>query len=241
MSNSYLALKHVSARHGRNDDETLHDISLDVTAGEVIGVLGSSGSGKTTLLRVIAGLHVASEGSVILDGVDITTTPTHLRGVGLMFQEHALFPHLTVSDNVAFGLRMAKVSNPDRSLRVAEVLELVGLAGFGARDVSSLSGGERQRVALARTLAPSPRLLLLDEPMGSLDRILRDRLVSELRELIVDLGLTALYVTHDRLEAFALADRIAVLDEGAVVQIDTPAVLDACPTTEHVARLLGHR
>ena len=241
MSNSYLALKHVSARHGRNDDETLHDISFDVTAGEVIGVLGSSGSGKTTLFRVIAGLHVASEGSVILDGVDITTTPTHLRGVGLMFQEHALFPHLTVSDNVAFGLRMAKVSNPDRSLRVAEVLELVGLAGFGSRDVSSLSGGERQRVALARTLAPSPRLLLLDEPMGSLDRILRDRLVSELRELIVDLGLTALYVTHDRSEAFALADRIAVLDEGAVVQIDTPAVLDACPTTEHVARLLGHR
>ncbi|CAB4564495.1 unannotated protein [freshwater metagenome] len=241
MSNSYLVLNHVSARHGRNDDETLHDISLDVTAGEVIGVLGSSGSGKTTLLRVIAGLHVASEGSVILDGVDITTTPTHLRGVGLMFQEHALFPHLTVSDNVAFGLRMAKVSNPDRSLRVAEVLELVGLAGFGSRDVSSLSGGERQRVALARTLAPSPRLLLLDEPMGSLDRILRDRLVSELRELIVDLGLTALYVTHDRSEAFVLADRIAVLDEGAVVQIDTPAVLDACPTTEHVARLLGHR
>ena len=241
MSNSYLALNHVSARHGRNDDQTLHEISLDVTAGEVIGVLGSSGSGKTTLLRVIAGLHVASEGSVILDGVDITTTPTHLRGVGLMFQEHALFPHLTVSDNVAFGLRMAKVPNPDRSIRVAEVLELVGLAGFGARDVSSLSGGERQRVALARTLAPSPRLLLLDEPMGSFDRILRDRLVSELRELIVDLGLTALYVTHDRSEAFALADRIAVLDEGAVVQIDTPAVLDACPTTEHVARLLGHR
>lgn len=241
MSNSYLALKHVSARHGRNDDETLHDISFDVTAGEVIGVLGSSGSGKTTLLRVIAGLHVASEGSVVLDGIDITTTPTHLRGVGLMFQEHALFPHLTVSDNVAFGLRMAKVPNPDRSIRVAEVLELVGLAGFGARDVASLSGGERQRVALARTLAPSPRLLLLDEPMGSFDRILRDRLVSELRELIVDLGLTALYVTHDRSEAFALADRIAVLDEGAVVQIDTPAVLDACPTTEHVARLLGHR
>jgi len=241
MSNSCLLLNHVSARHGRNDDETLHDISFDVTAGEVIGVLGSSGSGKTTLLRVIAGLHVASEGSVILDGVDITTTPTHLRGVGLMFQEHALFPHLTVSENVAFGLRMAKVPNPDRSIRVAEVLELVGLAGFGARDVASLSGGERQRVALARTLAPSPRLLLLDEPMGSLDRILRDRLVSELRELIVDLGLTALYVTHDRSEAFALADRIAVLDEGAVVQIDTPAVLDACPTTEHVARLLGHR
>jgi thiamine transport system ATP-binding protein len=241
MSNSYLALNHVSARHGRNDDETLHDVSLEVAAGEVIGVLGSSGSGKTTLLRVIAGLHAASEGSVILDGVDITTSPTHLRGVGLMFQEHALFPHLTVSDNVAFGLRMAKVHNPDRSIRVTEVLELVGLAGFGARDVASLSGGERQRVALARTLAPSPRVLLLDEPMGSLDRVLRDRLVTELRELIVGLGMTALYVTHDRSEAFALADRIAVLDEGSVVQLDAPGVIEASPATEHVARLLGHR
>ena len=241
MSNSVLVLNHVSARHGRNDDDTVHDISVEVSAGEVIGVLGSSGSGKTTLLRVIAGLHAVSDGSIILDGVDITTTPTHLRGIGLMFQEHALFPHLNVSDNVAFGLRMAKVPNPDRSIRVTEVLELVGLAGFGARDVASLSGGERQRVALARTLAPSPRLLLLDEPMGSLDRVLRDRLVRELRELIVDLGLTALYVTHDRSEAFALADRIAVLDEGRVVQFDTPGVLDASPATEHVSRLLGHR
>lgn len=241
MSGSYLALNHVSARHGRNEDPTLHNISVDVEAGEVIGVLGSSGSGKTTLLRVIAGLHNASEGSIILDGVDITTTPTHLRGVGLMFQEHALFPHLNVSDNVAFGLRMAKVPKPERSIRVVEVLELVGLTDFGTRDVASLSGGERQRVALARTLAPSPRLLLLDEPMGSLDRVLRDHLVSELRELIVDLGLTALYVTHDRSEAFALADRIAVLDEGRVVQFDTPGVLDASPATEHVSRLLGHR
>jgi thiamine transport system ATP-binding protein len=241
MSDSFLVLKHVSARHGRSDDDTVHDVSLDVAAGEVIGVLGSSGSGKTTLLRVIAGLHSASAGSIVLDGIDITTTPTHLRGVGLMFQEHALFPHLSVSDNVAFGLRIAKVSKAERSIRVAEVLELVGLADFGTRDVASLSGGERQRVALARTLAPSPRVLLLDEPMGSLDRVLRDRLVAELRELIVGLGLTALYITHDRSEAFALADRIAVLDEGSVVQLDTPGVLDASPATKHVAQLLGHR
>jgi thiamine transport system ATP-binding protein len=136
---------------------------------------------------------------------------------------------------------MAKTPKPERSIRVAEVLELVGLAGFGTRDVASLSGGERQRVALARTLALSPRLILLDEPMGSLDRVLRDRLVPELRELIDDLGLTALYVTHDRSEAFELADRIAVLDEGSVVQFGTPGVLDARPATEHVARLLGHR
>ncbi|CAB4925243.1 unannotated protein [freshwater metagenome] len=241
MTSPFLSLNHVSARYGGSDDDALHDISVGINAGEVIGVLGSSGSGKTTLLRVIAGLHATSEGSIILDGLDVTTTPTHLRGVGLMFQEHALFPHLNVSDNVAFGLRMAKTPKSERSIRVAEVLELVGLAGFGTRDVASLSGGERQRVALARTLALSPRLILLDEPMGSLDRVLRDRLVPELRELIDDLGLTALYVTHDRSEAFELANRIAVLDEGSVVQFDTPGVLDARPATEHVARLLGHR
>ncbi|CAB4620308.1 unannotated protein [freshwater metagenome] len=241
MTSPFLSLNHVSACYGGSDDDALHDISVGINAGEVIGVLGSSGSGKTTLLRVIAGLHATSEGSIILDGLDVTTTPTHLRGVGLMFQEHALFPHLNVSDNVAFGLRMAKTPKSERSIRVAEVLELVGLAGFGTRDVASLSGGERQRVALARTLALSPRLILLDEPMGSLDRVLRDRLVPELRELIDDLGLTALYVTHDRSEAFELANRIAVLDEGSVVQFDTPGVLDARPATEHVARLLGHR
>jgi len=240
MTTPFLSLNHVSARHGTSDSDALHDISMGVTAGEVVGVLGSSGSGKTTLLRVIAGLHAASEGTIVLNGEDLTSTPTHLRGIGLMFQEHALFPHLNVSDNVAFGLRMAKVPKSDRSVRVADVLDLVGLAGFGNRDVSSLSGGERQRVALARTLAPSPRLLLLDEPMGSLDRVLRDRLVPELRELINRLGLTALYVTHDRSEAFELADRIAVLDEGRVIQFDSPRVLEEQPANEHVARLLGH-
>ncbi|MEJ6740679.1 MAG: ATP-binding cassette domain-containing protein, partial [Actinomycetota bacterium] len=155
--------------------------------------------------------------------------------------EHALFPHLDVADNVSFGLRMAKMPKPDRSERVAEVLELVGLAGFGSRDIASLSGGERQRVALARTIAPSPLLLLLDEPMGSLDRVLRDRLVSELGDLINRLVLTVVYVTHDRSEAFELADRIAVLDRGKLVQLDTPEILDAQPATAHVAQLLGHR
>ena len=136
---------------------------------------------------------------------------------------------------------MAKMPKPDRSERVAEVLELVGLLGFGSRDIASLSGGERQRVALARTIAPSPLLLLLDEPMGSLDRVLRDRLVSELGNLINRLGLTVVYVTHDRSEAFELADRIAVLDSGQLVQLDTPEILDAQPATAHVAQLLGHR
>jgi len=241
MDSAFLSIDHVSVRHSNSTAESLCDVSFDVAAGEVIGVLGSSGSGKTTLLRAISGLQSVSTGNVVFDGVDITKTPTHLRGIGLMFQEHALFPHLDVADNVSFGLRMAKMPKPDRSERVAEVLELVGLAGFGSRDIASLSGGERQRVALARTIAPSPLLLLLDEPMGSLDRVLRDRLVSELGDLINRLGLTVVYVTHDRSEAFELADRIAVLDRGQVVQLDTPEILDAQPATAHVAQLLGHR
>ena len=241
MDSAFLSIDHVSVRHSNSTAESLCDVSFDVAAGEVIGVLGSSGSGKTTLLRAISGLQSVSTGNVVLDGVDITKTPTHLRGIGLMFQEHALFPHLDVADNVSFGLRMAKMPKPDRSERVAEVLELVGLAGFGSRDIASLSGGERQRVALARTIAPSPLLLLLDEPMGSLDRVLRDRLVSELGNLINRLGLTVVYVTHDRSEAFELADRIAVLDSGQLVQLDTPEILDAEPATAHVAQLLGHR
>jgi len=241
MDSAFLSIDHVSVRHSNSTAESLCDVSFDVAAGEVIGVLGSSGSGKTTLLRAISGLQSVSTGNVVFDGVDITKSPTHLRGIGLMFQEHALFPHLDVADNVSFGLRMAKMPKPDRSERVAEVLELVGLAGFGSRDIASLSGGERQRVALARTIAPSPLLLLLDEPMGSLDRVLRDRLVSELGDLINRLGLTVVYVTHDRSEAFELADRIAVLDRGQLVQLDTPEILDAQPATAHVAQLLGHR
>jgi ABC-type Fe3+/spermidine/putrescine transport system ATPase subunit len=241
MDSAFLSIDHVSVRHSNSTAESLCDVSFDVAAGEVIGVLGSSGSGKTTLLRAISGLQSVSTGNFVLDGVDITKTPTHLRGIGLMFQEHALFPHLDVADNVAFGLRMAKMPKPDRSERVAEVLELVGLVGFGSRDIASLSGGERQRVALARTIASSPLLLLLDEPMGSLDRVLRDRLVSELGDLINRLGLTVVYVTHDRSEAFELADRIAVLDRGQLVQLDTPEILDAQPATAHVAQLLGHR
>ncbi len=241
MPNTFLEVSGVSSRHPGTDVDAIHDMTFAVSRGEVLGVLGSSGSGKTTLLRVIAGLQAPSSGSLRLDGVDITSTPTHLRGIGLMFQEHALFPHLTVADNVAFGLKMAKMPKAERASRVQEVLELVGMGGFESRNVSSLSGGERQRVALARTIAPSPRVLLLDEPLGSLDRVLRDRLVPELGELIARLGLTALYVTHDRSEAFELADRIAVLDEGRIVQLAVPSFLDQHPANEHVARLLGHR
>lgn len=239
MSADRLAVDHVVARHQGSTIEVLHDVSFSVGVSDVLAVLGSSGSGKTSLLRAIAGLLPVQSGRVLLDGEDITDMPTHRRGIGLMFQDHALFPHLSVADNVAFGLRMAKIPSIERTRRVGEVLALVGLDGFDRREVASLSGGERQRVALARTLAPSPRVLLLDEPMGSLDRVLRDRLLPELGDLIGRLGLTVLYVTHDRSEAFALADRIAVMDAGHVVQLATPAELESAPVSEHVARLLG--
>jgi thiamine transport system ATP-binding protein len=204
-------------------------------------VLGSSGSGKTTLLRAIAGLAPISSGRIAFEGRDLAGVAAHRRGFGFMFQDHALFPHLDAGGNVAFGLKMAGMSRAARDLRVDEVLELVGLSGFGDRPISELSGGERQRVALARTLAPSPSLLLLDEPMGALDRALRDRLVPELGELIRSLGLTAIYVTHDHAEAFELADRLVIMDVGRVVQRGVPDEVDAAPVSDHVARLLGHR
>ena len=217
----------------------LDGASLEVDQGEVVTVLGPSGSGKTTLLRVVAGLQAPDSGRVLLDGVDLSTTPPHRRGIGLVFQDHALFPHRDVAANVAFGLRMR--GNPDEAVssRTAELLDLVGLAGFERRSVGSLSGGEQQRVALARALAPEPRVLLLDEPLGSLDRRLRDRLLDDLGSLFDDLGLTAVYVTHDQTEAFTLGDRVAVMRAGQIVQIATPDELWAHPADADVARFLG--
>ena len=217
----------------------LDGASLEVDQGEVVTILGPSGSGKTTLLRVVAGLQAPDSGRVLLDGVDLSTTPPHRRGIGLVFQDHALFPHRDVAANVAFGLRMR--GNPDEAVssRTAELLDLVGLAGFERRSVGSLSGGEQQRVALARALAPEPRVLLLDEPLGSLDRRLRDRLLDDLGSLFDDLGLTAVYVTHDQTEAFTLGDRVAVMRAGQIVQIATPDELWAHPADADVARFLG--
>jgi thiamine transport system ATP-binding protein len=217
----------------------LDGASLDVGEGEIVTVLGPSGSGKTTLLRVVAGLQALDSGRVLLDGVDLVSTPPHRRGIGLVFQDHALFPHRDVAANVAFGLRM-RGDGPDRiAVRTAELLDLVGLAGFERRSVGSLSGGEQQRVALARALAPEPRVLLLDEPLGSLDRRLRDRLLDDLGRLFDGLGLTAVYVTHDQTEAFTLGDRVAVMRAGRVVQVATPDDLWAHPADADVARFLG--
>lgn len=234
-----LELDGVTVRHGDAVADALCDVSMSVAGGQVLAVLGSSGSGKSTMLRAVAGLEPLVAGRVVLDGIDLADVPTHRRGVGLMFQEHVLFPHLDVGANVAFGLRMQGRSRRESAARVAELLGLVGLDGFEGRAIASLSGGERQRVALARALAPAPRVLLLDEPMGSLDRALRDRLVVELGEVLRSLSMTAVYVTHDHVEARRIADDLVVLDHGRILQRGRPAEVAAGPVDGHVARLMG--
>jgi thiamine transport system ATP-binding protein len=204
-----------------------------------VAVLGPSGSGKSTLLRTIAGLQPLDAGRIAIDGADVSPTPPHQRGVGMMFQHHALFPHLDVGANVAFGLRMQGRRGEPVGQRVAELLTLVGLEGMEARDTATLSGGEQQRVALARALAPAPRVLLLDEPLGSLDRPRRERLVIELRALFGQLGLTVIAVTHDHAEAFAMADRLVLLDGGRVLQAGAPPEVWRAPSSSRVAELLG--
>lgn len=221
------------------DGWTLQDVSFTVERSESLCLLGPSGCGKTTLLRLIAGLEAPDSGQVFVDGEDVTSVPPHLRGFGLMFQEYALFPHRDVFGNVAFGLQMQGMSRAAVSARVAEVLELVGLAGFEHRDVNQLSGGERQRVALARSLAPQPRLLMLDEPLGALDRALRERLMDELPAILRRAGVTSITVTHDQEEAFAIADRVVLMRAGRVVQVGTPQEVYRWPASTWAAQFLG--
>lgn len=220
-------------------EPVLRGLDLKVADGEIVAVLGPSGCGKTTLLRSIAGLETPREGDVVLDGQSLLGIPPHKRGVGLMFQSFALFPHLSVLDNVAFGPEMQGKQKEEARFRAKELLALVGLGGFENRAVSQLSGGEQQRVALARSLAPNPRLLMLDEPLGSLDAALRDHLTLELRAIFRRVGLTALYVTHDQREALVIADRITVLREGQVEQIGTPEDIYRAPISEFTAGFLG--
>ena len=237
MPTSLLQVSHI---HKSFDGvPLLRDVSFDVAPSEIVCLLGPSGCGKTTLLNIIAGLEQPESGQVLVEGQDIAGTPVHRRGFGLMFQDLALFPHKNVCDNVAFALRMANLAPQAIDLRVREVLELVGLAGFEQRDVNQLSGGEQQRVALARSLAPRPRLLMLDEPLSSLDRALRERLMNELRDILTRVGQTAIYVTHDQQEAFALADRVVILNTGRMAQIGTPQEVYRQPADAFVARFLG--
>lgn len=234
-----LTVEHVHAGYGSGTSDVLRDVSLAVDAGEIVALLGPSGSGKSTLLRIVAGLHPLRAGRVLLDDVDAAGTPVESRGVGLVFQDHALFPHRDVAGNVAFAPRMQGLAQPEVERRVAAALEQVGLVHLRERAVDELSGGEQQRVALARALAARPRLLLLDEPYGSLDRPLRERLLAELPGIVATSGAGALLVTHDQQEALSVADRIAVIISGRLLAFGTPAELWSDPGDADVAAFLG--
>lgn len=217
----------------------LDNIDLDVVQGEILGLLGASGSGKSTLLRVIAGLETAEAGQILWNGQDITQLEPHKRGFGLMFQDYALFPHRTVAQNIAFGLRMQSLGKPEIDEHVRKALETIRMSSFADRPVTELSGGEQQRVALARALAPDPNLLMLDEPLGALDHALRVELMHELRSVLSTSGKPAIYVTHDREEAFAIADRLAVLHNGFILQTGTPQELYDHPANAWLAGFLA--
>jgi thiamine transport system ATP-binding protein len=228
-----LSVENVTVRFG--DVTAVDAVSLGIPLGEVFALLGPSGSGKSSLLRAIAGLEPCT-GDIRWDDESVMRMPPHQRRFALMFQDGQLFPHLDVAGNVGYALRIAGVPTRDR---VAELLDLVGLAGFERRRVTDLSGGEQQRVALARSIAASPRLLLLDEPLSSLDRELRERLAGELRDILRATGVTAILVTHDHDEAGVIADRIGILDAGRLVQTGTLAELRAHPADDRVARFLS--
>ena len=217
----------------------LDALDLDIAEGEFFALLGGSGSGKSTLLRLIAGFEKPDSGRLLLDGQDISTTPPWARPVNMMFQSYALFPHMTVADNVAYGLRRAGVPRRDIAARVGAALAMVGLDGFDRRRPHQLSGGQRQRVALARSLVMRPRLLLLDEPLGALDAGLRERTGFELRALQRETGAAFVMVTHDQEEALALADRVALLDGGRIAQVGAPRAIYERPASRFVARFLG--
>ena len=217
----------------------LRDVNLSLSAGEIICLLGASGSGKSTLLRILAGLENSDSGSILWDGREINATPTHLRNFGLMFQDYALFSHLNVKENIAFGLRMRKMEKSAMDHRVGEVAKLTHLEKLLTRGVSELSGGEQQRVALARALAPQPGLMMLDEPLGALDRKLKETLLDDLRQILKESQLPTIYVTHDQAEAYSIADRILLLNEGQIVQDAAPQTIHDQPANEWVARFMA--
>jgi len=232
-----LSLRDVSVSY--DGAAAISQVDLDLPDGQVLAVLGPSGSGKSTLLRAIAGLEPIA-GSIAWDGTDLAGVPTHKRGFALMFQDGQLFGHLTVAANVAYPLRLRRVARAERRRRVEELLALVGLEGYGRRLPLTLSGGERQRVALARALAVEPKLLLLDEPLSALDAGLRERLASDLRRILTEAGTTALLVTHDQEEAFAVADRLAVVRAGRLVQEGPVGEVWRAPADPETALFLGY-
>jgi len=234
-----IAIKYdgVTKRYG--DLTAVNDVSIDVRDGELLALLGPSGSGKTTTLRMLAGFEKPSEGTISLAGEDVTYVPTHKRDTGMVFQDYALFPHMTVGENIEFGLKRQGFSGDEMYDRIAEVLRMVDLEGFVDRNPRNLSGGQQQRVATARAIAIKPEVLLMDEPLGALDKKLRDQLEVELTELQSELGITTLYVTHNQEEALTIADRIAVMNEGEIEQIAPPIEVYEQPATEFVADFIG--
>lgn len=221
------------------DVRAVDGVSFTAADDEIICLLGPSGCGKTTLLRLVAGLEQPDSGEIWFEGREMAAVPPHQRNFGMMFQDFALFPHKNVFENVAFGLRMHKASRSEIEQRVQEMLQLVELDGLGERSIDQLSGGQQQRVALARALAPRPHLLMLDEPLGSLDRALRERLMLEVRGILKRVGVTALYVTHDQTEAFAISDRMAIMNAGRIEQLASPEQAYHQPATPFVAQFLG--
>jgi putative spermidine/putrescine transport system ATP-binding protein len=221
------------------DVRAVDGVDLSIAQGEFFAMLGPSGSGKTTCLRLIAGFEAPDSGTLLLDGQDVTDRPPYERDVNTVFQDYALFPHMTVMENVAYGLRVRKVARDQQRRRALEMLDLVKLASLGDRKPQQLSGGQRQRVSLARALINHPRVLLLDEPLGALDLKLREEMQIELKNLQRRLGITFVFVTHDQGEALSMADRVAVFNQGRIEQLDTPRMLYAKPATTFVARFVG--
>ena len=235
-SAAHLTLDNLNKSYG---DFTISNLSLTLNSGQILCLLGPSGSGKTTLLRLIAGLDTLDSGTVRVNKQDVTHLPVHKRQFGMMFQDLALFPHKTVMENVAYGLQMSKLPQEKIREETANMLALVGLEKMAHRDVADLSGGERQRVALARSLAPRPKLLMLDEPLGALDRSLREHLLQEIRIILKELQVTAIFVTHDQTEALTMGDVVGIMNQGRLMQMDSPQDLYLNPQHEFVARFLG--
>ncbi|MEL7465515.1 MAG: ABC transporter ATP-binding protein [Pseudomonadota bacterium] len=219
--------------------QAIHSVSMDIRHGEFFSLLGPSGCGKTTLLRMLAGFEPASSGEIYIDGAPSADIPPHQRPVNMVFQNYAIFPHLNVRDNIGYGLRKQKLPKAKRNAMIDEMLELVALPGYGDRRAHELSGGQRQRIALARALIVRPKVLLLDEPLGALDKQLREQMQMELRNLQREVGITFVFVTHDQEEALTLSDRIAVMSGGHVLQVDTPSGLYETPNSREVASFIG--
>ncbi|MBQ5653655.1 MAG: ABC transporter ATP-binding protein, partial [Alistipes sp.] len=236
-SNFIIELNHLAKSFG--DKVVLDDVSLYVKKGEFVTILGPSGCGKTTLLRILAGFGTADEGEIRIDGVSITDIPPHKRPVNTVFQRYALFPHLNVYDNVAFGLKLKKVKSDEIDSRVRKVLKMVGMTDYEWRDVNSLSGGQQQRVAIARAIINRPQVLLLDEPLAALDLKMRKDMQMELKEMHRSLGITFVYVTHDQEEALTLSDTIVVMNEGVIQQIGSPTDIYNEPCNAFVADFIG--